>query len=86
MTETIAALEARRDLLKEINDLAERHLATLKAIKECSEPDLDEINAAAGHLATLKAIEEHSEVDADEINAAAGHLATLNAIEEHEVL
>jgi hypothetical protein len=83
MTESIADLEKRRDLLKEIKDLSESHLATLKEINEdYAAPTDDEIRFADGHLATLKELQDYAEPTDDEINAAYGHLNTLKEIAE----
>jgi hypothetical protein len=94
MTESIADLEKRRDLLKEIKELSESgpdedymkavddHLATLKQIAETDYPDEDVMKEIDDHFATLKAIEAADYPTDDEIKAASDHLATLKEIEE----
>jgi hypothetical protein len=93
MTETIADLERRRDLLKEIKELSESgptedymkevadHFLTLKAIEEIDSPDGDVMKEIGDHLVTLKAIEEADYPSDDEMKAADDHYATLKAIE-----
>jgi hypothetical protein len=85
MTESIADLEKRRDLLKEIKELSEwcpnedemkehqDYVATLEAIKELSEwcPDGDEMRELHDYVAALKAIEDHPAPTEDEMKALA---------------
>ena len=94
MKESIADLERRRDLLKEIKELSEwcpdedergeiaDHLATLKEIKETDAPDEDHMKDVSDHLVTLNQIAEADYPSDDEIKAASDHLATLEAIEK----
>ena len=95
MPESIADLEKRRDLLKEIKKLSESgpdedqmkvlddYLDTLSRIKEFHAPDDDAITEADRYLATLTAIEDLPAPNEDEMEKASRHLATLNAIDEH---
>jgi hypothetical protein len=91
-TETIADLEKRRDLLKEIKELCQslpdddymkevaNHYATLKAIEECNLPDEDWMKEVDDHYATLKLIEETDAPSDEEMKEASDHLATLREI------
>jgi chromosome segregation ATPase len=93
MKESIADLERRRDLLKEIKELYQSlpdedymsevadHHATLKAIADHPVPDEDWMKEVDDHYATLKAIEEINPPTDAEIQAASDHYDTLTAIE-----
>jgi hypothetical protein len=90
MTEAIAELEKRRDLLKEINALVpdEETMAALaayvenvKALEGLEGPDEEYMKAVADHHDTLKAIEAADFPSDEEIEKAAEHYATLKAIE-----
>jgi hypothetical protein len=92
--ESIADLERRRDLLKEIKELSESgpsedymnevadHLITLKAIEEMDSPDEDVMKQVGDHLATLTAIENSDYPTEDVMKEIDDHFATLKAIEE----
>lgn len=95
-TETIAELEKRRDLLKEIKELwdslpgedemeaAGAYLAALKEIDETDAPDEDVMSEAHSYLAALKEIAETDAPSDDEMKDASDHLATLKEIENHD--
>jgi hypothetical protein len=94
MTESIADLTKRRNLLKEIKALSDslpneegmealgNYLATLKLIGETDSPDEDEIKECSDHLATLIALQDFPTPNEDEMKEASDHLATLKEIEE----
>jgi hypothetical protein len=93
MKESIADLERRRDLLKEIKELsqwcpdednAERagsFLATLKEIAETDWPDEDYMKEVDDHLAALRQIAEIDSPSEDEMRDVSDHLVTLKTIE-----
>jgi hypothetical protein len=93
MKESLADLEKRRDLLKEIKELsdslpnedemeaASSHLATLKAIEETDSPDEDHMREVSDHLAALKEIAETDSPSEDEMRDVSDHLVTLKTIE-----
>jgi hypothetical protein len=91
MTETIAELEKRRDLLKEINALMPdeetmealaAYVENVKALEGLEGPDEEYMKAVADHHDTLKAIEAADFPSDEAIEKAAEHYATLKAIED----
>jgi hypothetical protein len=77
MRETIADLERRRALLKEIRVLAEE-IALLEI------PSDNGMEAVAGYVGNLRELESLDEPDADAMGAIAQHVKNLEALENHE--
>lgn len=95
MKETIEDLERRRDLLKELIELAkdiptedeieavQKHLSNLTAIGMADAPSEDWMQAVADHAADLTEIGNSEAVPTeDEMAAVAEHLANLKQIED----
>ncbi|MCK1632658.1 hypothetical protein [Bradyrhizobium sp. 162] len=79
MTESIADLQMRRDLLKEIAELG-------KEIAQLDIPTDDAVDAVAGYVQNLMRIEGLDKPSEEEMEAVQRHLAALIEIEQSDAM